>query len=133
MELPPSGQNVQVARYIPTRMGLFDIVRQILAAVAFLFKLAVVVAVTVVAYYVVSIGVAAGQIAVDPFGIAAYGLPVTVLGFPTTYAGGILLFDLFLLFGKGGSSGGRYGGDDDFDGGGGFGGDGGGGGGGGDE
>lgn len=133
MELPPSGQNVQVARYVPTHMGVFDIVRQILAAVAFLFKLAVVVAVTVVAYYVVSIGVAAGQIAVDPFGIAAYGLPVTVLGFPTTYAGGILLFDLFLLFGKGGSSGGRYGGDDDFDGGGGFGGDGGGGGGGGDE
>jgi len=90
----------------------------------------VVVVVTAVGWLLVGRMVRSGRIPPAPLGLAALGLPATLFGIPTAYAGGILLLDALVLFGDG-SGGSGTGGGIGAGGGGGGGGDGGGGGGGG--
>lgn len=117
-------------------MGSLRILSWLLRTVGFLLRAAVAVVVTVVGWLFVGDMVSAGRLPAEPLGLAALGLPATLLGIPTAYAGGILLFVGLLLFGEGGSGSSTVGGGFDADADGGFGGggdgDGGGGGGGGD-
>ena len=72
-----------------------------------LLRAVVVGALTVGAWLLVGRLVAGGQLSATPLGLADIGLPGTVVGIPTVYAAGILLFALLVLFG-GGSGGSGY-------------------------
>lgn len=77
--------------------------------VRFVVSVIIALVITVVAFMAIPNLIQSGQIPAAPLGLefASMGLPATVLGVPTTYALGILLFDLMIVFGdSGGSSGG---------------------------
>lgn len=74
--------------------------------VRFVVSLIVALVITVVAFLAIPNLIQSGQIPVAPLGLefASMGLPASVLGVPTTYVLGILLFDLLVVFGNGGRS-----------------------------
>lgn len=92
-------------------------------AVGFLFRLGLAVVLTAVGWSIVGAMVASGELPAAPFGLAEMGLPATLLGLPTAYALGLLLFAVLVVFGDGGSSSGGGGGFADGGGGGGDGGE----------
>ena len=80
-----------------------------LLVVKFVVGVIVALVITVVAFLAIPNLVQSGQIPAAPLGIeyASMGVPATILGVPTTYALGIFLLDLMMVFGNGsGSSGG---------------------------
>lgn len=105
-------------------MVSFRSVLALFAVVGVLVRGVFAIVVAVVAWVAVDDLVSSGQLPAEPLGLAASGLPATVLGIPTAYAGGIALLTLLIVFGNGSTSGDGGFADD-----GGFGGDGGGGGG----
>jgi uncharacterized membrane protein YgcG len=90
-------------------------------AVGFLFRLGLAIVLTVVGWSLVGELVASGELPRAPLGLAEMGFPETLLGLPTVYALGLVLFAGMVVFGDGGSSG--AGGGGGFDGGGGDGGE----------
>lgn len=84
-------------------MELVRLLSHALRIAGFVRRLVAVVVVSIVGWALVEDMVASGQLPPAPLGLAATGLPATVFGIPAAYAGGILLFDGFLLFGESGS------------------------------
>jgi hypothetical protein len=81
--------------------------------VRFVVSAIVALVITGVAFLAIPNLVQSGQIPAAPLGLefASMGIPATVLGVPTTYVIGILLFDLLIVFGNGGGSSSSGGGD----------------------
>ncbi|PSQ18753.1 hypothetical protein BRD00_04110 [Halobacteriales archaeon QS_8_69_26] len=102
-------------------MDLLRTALSVASLVGLLFKAVFALVFVGIAWVAVGQLVGQGELPAEPLGLAAAGLPGTVLGIPTAYAAGLVLLGLLILFGDGSTSG-----DGDFDGG--FGGDGGGGG-----
>ncbi|MFB6160074.1 MAG: hypothetical protein ABEJ61_02745 [Haloferacaceae archaeon] len=88
-------------------LGLYLLfgVRSLLGVLGALVRLATVGVVTVVGWVVVRDTVNAGRLPAEPLGLADAGLPATLFGLPTAYAGGLLLFAVLVLFGESGGGG----------------------------
>jgi hypothetical protein len=86
-------------------------------AIGFLVRLGIAIVLTVVGWFIVGDLVASGDLPSAPLGLAEMGLPEMLLGLPTAYALGLLLFALMVLFGDGGSGSAGGGGFDGGDGG----------------
>ena len=85
-------------------MPIFRLLSGAVTALRLLQRLVAVAVVTAVGVVFVREMVRSGQRPPAPLGLAASGLPPTVFGIPTAYAGGIALVDLFVLFGESGGA-----------------------------
>jgi len=74
--------------------------------VRFVVSAIVALVITVVAFLAIPNLIQSGQIPAAPLGLefASMGVPAEILGVPTTYALGIFLLDLLIVFGNGGGS-----------------------------